>query len=182
MYARNNTFYERTYTNEPYEDLINDEQSHSLYLALISFLFSYSYESRTTLLDPTPESAWTLCSLTPLFSALDLTPYTNPDGKNKKPTTDLFEFSKEEIVATLIPSYRRSLAFPLYRSFNLSEACSEDVASFLRSGKRTIFRCLLSMKNILDHHDVYYIYSRIWLDDFCVWIQAHAECVCPVFF
>jgi protein SHQ1 len=74
----------------------------------------------------------------------------------------------------LVASYRRSLAFPLYRSFALSEKCRLDVASLLSKGKRITFRCLLEMKDILDHHEVYYIYSKIWVDDFCVWLQAHA--------
>lgn len=33
------------------------------------------------------------------------------------------------------------------------------------------------MKNILDHHDVYYVYSKVWLDDLCVWTQAYARSV-----
>lgn len=31
------------------------------------------------------------------------------------------------------------------------------------------------MKKILDHHDVYYVYSKIWVEDFCVWAQAYAS-------
>ncbi|KAJ7441545.1 hypothetical protein FB451DRAFT_1414561 [Mycena latifolia] len=44
----------------------------------VSILFSYAYETRTTLGDFTPESAWTICSLTPAFSALDPPPYSAP--------------------------------------------------------------------------------------------------------
>ncbi|GAW08465.1 SHQ1-domain-containing protein [Lentinula edodes] len=33
----------------------------------------------------------------------------------------------------------------------------------------------MEMKDILDHHDVYYVYSKIWLDDLCVWTQACAS-------
>lgn len=31
------------------------------------------------------------------------------------------------------------------------------------------------MKMVLDKHDVYYVYSKIWVDDFCVWIQSLAS-------
>ncbi len=82
-----------------------------------------------------------------------------------------------ELAAVLTTSYRRALAFPLYRSFALAEACRSDVASFLYQGKRVILRCLLEVKNILDHHDVYYVYSKIWVDDFCVWLQTNARLV-----
>jgi len=146
---------------------MTSSQTHDLYLTLVTLLFAYTYEARTSQHDPTSESAWTICSLTPAFSALD------------PPHSALFEggahiFPQEELRETLVPSYRRSLVFPLYRSFALSEKCKEDVAELLRKGKRTVARCLLEMKYILDH-EVYYIYSKIWVDDFCVWIQADAE-------
>lgn len=37
-----------------------------------------------------------------------------------------------------------------------------------------MLRCLLEMKDILDHHEVYYVYSKIWVNHFCVWIQTGA--------
>ncbi|KAG0779901.1 hypothetical protein G6F22_010374 [Rhizopus arrhizus] len=42
------------------------------------------------------------------------------------------------------------------------------------NSKRAILKALLDMKYLFDHHDVYYIYSKIYLDDYCVWIQ-HAN-------
>ena len=59
----------------------------------------------------------------------------------------------------------------------LADACREDVAHFLLRGTRTVLRCLLELRVILDVHEVYYVYSRIWLDDFCRWIQACARYV-----
>jgi len=151
-----------------FQDLATEIQIHNLYLTLITLLFSYMYDSRTSQHDPTSESAWTICNLTPSFTALD-------PPLSSHYTGGCHVFSKDELHETLLPSYRRSLAFPLYRSFLLSEKCREDIASILRKGKRTVVRCLLEMKYILDHHEVYYIYSKFWLDDFCVWIQADAR-------
>ncbi|KAF8892576.1 SHQ1 protein-domain-containing protein [Infundibulicybe gibba] len=145
-------------------------QTHQLYLTLLTLLFSYAYDTRTTQHDPTPESAWTLCNLTPAFSALDPLGHLHRDQ-----ITVPLTFTDAELSETLASSYRRSLAFPLHRSFALSEACREDVASILVKGNRAVCRCLLEMKRILDHHEVYYIYSKIWVDDFCVWIQANAS-------
>lgn len=156
-------------------DLPTSVQIHNLYLTLITFLFSYSYEARATQRDPTPESAWTLSSLIPAFSALDPPPYSPTHHCPSTTSLDPFDFSSAELSATLIPSYRRSLAFPLYRSFALAEACRTDVAELLSKGKRTVVRCLLEMKYILDHHEVYYVYNKIWVDDFSVWTQAHAR-------
>ncbi|GLB35367.1 putative SHQ1 protein [Lyophyllum shimeji] len=151
------------------EYLATPTQTHNLYLTLLTLLFAYAYESRTTQHDPTPESAWTISTLTPAFSALD------PPNSAAVSVADPLTFSTDELSETFVTSYRRSLAFPLYRSFILAEACRMDVAGFLSRGKRTVVRCLLEMKNILDHHEVYYVYSKVWVDDFCVWTQAYAS-------
>ncbi|KAG6897304.1 hypothetical protein C0992_002746 [Termitomyces sp. T32_za158] len=151
------------------EYLLTTAQTHNLYLTLLTILFSYAYESRTNQRDPTPESAWTLSTLVPAFSSLD-PPCFVPES-----LAEPLVFTIEELTNTLTTSYRRSLAFPLYRSFLLAEACRMDVAGFLKAGKRTVVRCLLEMKAILDHHEVYYVYSKIWLDDFCVWAQAYTS-------
>ncbi|KAJ7111162.1 SHQ1 protein-domain-containing protein [Mycena crocata] len=150
------------------EYLVDARQTQKLYLTLVAILFSYAYETRTTQGDSTPESAWTICSLIPAFSALDPPPYsalTNPSPN----------LCPEDLTACLSQSYRRCLAFPLYRSFALAEACRADVADLFLLGKRVLVRCLLAMKFILEHHEVYYVYSKIWLEDFCVWVQASAS-------
>lgn len=155
-------------------DLATQQQTHELYLTLCSLLFAYAYDSRTTQHDPTPESGWTTTSLVPAFTALDPPPYT------QKPADSPFgTFHPSELAATFVASYRRSLAFPLFRSFALAEKCRGDVAAFLRGGKRVVARCLLELKNILEHHEVYYVYSKIWVEDFCVWMQAYARYVLP---
>ena len=145
-------------------DLATQQETDQLYATLITILFAYAYEARTTQMEPTPESAWTLCSLTPAFSALDPPPYA--------PGPPL---SLENLATALVPSYRRTLSFPLYRSFALAEACRADVASLLARGKRAVLRSLLAMKRILDRHEVYYLYSKLWVDDFCVWVQGYAR-------
>ncbi|KAL1680813.1 SHQ1 protein-domain-containing protein [Schizophyllum commune] len=146
------------------EYIATQQETDQLYATLITILFAYAYEARTTQMEPTPESAWTLCSLTPAFSALDPPPYA--------PGPPL---SSENLATALVPSYRRTLSFPLYRSFALAEACRADVASLLARGKRTVLRSLLATKSILDRHEVYYLYSKLWLDDFCVWVQGYAS-------
>ncbi|KAF5330561.1 hypothetical protein D9619_006009 [Psilocybe cf. subviscida] len=151
------------------EYLISASQAHDLYLTLCTLLFAYTYESRATQLDPTPESAWTICNLIPAFSALD-PPRSYSDVQGAP-----HAFTQEELRAVMAPSYRRSLTFPLHRSFAFAESCRLDSAELLLKGKRTVMRCLLEMKAILDHHEVYYVYSKIWLDDFCVWVQAYAD-------
>ncbi len=158
------------------EDIASPQETRALYLALVTFLFSYAYDARTTQHDPTPESAWTISALTPAFSALDPPPY--PSGVGDPPPPPLssdIDIDVRELAQSLVPSYRRAFAFPLYRSWALAEACRADAGRLLARGTRTVLRCLLELRAILDAHEVYYVYSRIWLDDFCRWIQACAR-------
>ncbi|KAF8579487.1 SHQ1-domain-containing protein [Ramaria rubella] len=139
------------------EYIPTNAQTRALYLTLVTLLFSTAYDTRTTLADPTSESAWTLSVLTPAFASL------SPPS------------STASIQEALIPSYKRALAFPLYRAFVLCNRCRLDVADVLESGRRAVAKVLLSIKGILDRHDVYYVYSKIWVDDFCVWVQSQAS-------
>ncbi|KAI6022711.1 SHQ1 protein-domain-containing protein [Pisolithus marmoratus] len=152
------------------EYIMDSFQEHNLYLTLITLVFARAYEKRTTLNDPTAESAWTICNLVAAFSALDPPPYSPVAFSSVA-----LDFTEAELTSTLVTSYRRSLAFPLYRSFQLAEQCRRDVAAAFRRGRRLITKYLLGIKNILDHHDVYYVYSKIWVEDFCVWIQTGAS-------
>lgn len=163
-------------------DLTSPQETHDLYLTLLTLLFAYAYDARTTQHDPTPESAWTIATLITAFSALDPPPYSQSphpppqviQNKNDSKHSD-FDFESSELAESFIPSYRRAIAFPLYRSWALADECRKDVADFLLRGTRTVLRCLLELRTILDTHEVYYVYSRIWLDDFCRWIQACAR-------
>ncbi|KAI0062187.1 SHQ1-domain-containing protein [Artomyces pyxidatus] len=145
------------------EYLPTPAQTHSLYLTLVTLLFSYAYDARTTQHDPSPESAWTVCTLTPAFSALDPPPYAAARSRSL------------ELAAALTASYRRALAFPLHRSWALAEACRHDAAAILMRGTRAVVRSLLEVRAVLDAHEVYYVYSRIWVDDLCSWVQAYAS-------
>jgi protein SHQ1 len=162
--------------HSPPKDIASPPETRALYLTLLTLLFSYAYDARTTQHDPTPESAWTIAVLTPTFSALDPPPYPTNANSVDDPPPSSSDINTRELAESLIPSYRRALAFPLYRSWALAEACRMDAARLLARGTRTVLRCLLELRAILDVHEVYYVYSRIWLDDFCRWIQACARC------
>ncbi|KAF7965002.1 hypothetical protein HWV62_1154 [Athelia sp. TMB] len=150
------------------EYLFNKSQEQGLYLTLLTILFAHAYDARSTQGDPSTESAWTLVALTPAFSALDPAPY----GAGSTPTPLP---APAETAAVLAQSYRRALAFPLYRSFALAEACRADVARTLLAGVRGIVHALLEVKRVLDAHEAYYVFSKIWIDDFCTWVQVHAS-------
>ncbi|CAE6433181.1 unnamed protein product [Rhizoctonia solani] len=136
--------------------LLIPDQTRELQITLCTILFAAQYDWRTTQDDPTPESAWTICKLVPAFSALDPCP------------------APVSLRSALRTSYRRALAFPLYRSFALCQRVQKDVAQLLGQGTRAVTRRLLATKKILDGHDVYYVYSKIWVDDFCAWLLGYS--------
>lgn len=138
-------------------DIPTPTQNQKLHIILLNILFSYSYDCRTTQNDPTSESAWTIAVLSPCMSALDAS-VSSPE-------------------AAFRASYRRALAFPLYRNWTLCERVRQDVCDILAGGKRSVLRRLLEVRAILEKHDVYYVYNKIWIDDYCVWIQSNARCV-----
>ncbi|KAG0071897.1 hypothetical protein BGZ90_012094 [Linnemannia elongata] len=130
------------------------ENTKSAYLTLIDILFAYSYDLRTSEGDTSVETAWTICKLSPSIAALDQ-----------------FTTLKE----TLLASFRRALAYPLNRNWNLAEKVLQDVYVILKLGRRGILRALLAIKDVLDHDDIYYIYSKMFVEDYCVWIQSASE-------
>jgi len=90
------------------------------------------------------------------------------------PTISCFE-QFNSIEETMKVLYRRSLVYPWYRNYELTKKCQEDVYDLLKLGKRAILKVLLELKDLFDHHDVYYVYSKISFDDYCIWCQTKAS-------
>jgi protein SHQ1 len=130
--------------------LINPEMERVIYLGLVDVLFSYCYNYRTTEGEDTVESAWNICRISGTLSALE---------------------SFQTLQDTLKCSFRRSLSFPLYRSFALSVKVKDDVVVLLKLGKRAILKALLSMKQLISFHESMYLMDRIYISDYCCWIQ-----------
>jgi protein SHQ1 len=146
---------------------------------VLSVLFAAAYDARSTHGEPTAESAWTLCALVPAFGALDAPPYAPVPGAPAPPraATAWPEQDPALLAPTLAASYRRALAYPLFRHWALADACRADAGALLRRGKRPVVRALLGAKALLDAHDAYYVYAKVWLDDLAAWAAAQARCV-----
>ncbi|KAG5513336.1 hypothetical protein PMAC_001399 [Pneumocystis sp. 'macacae'] len=132
------------------KDIVYDLKS--TYLCILSFLFSYSYDARTTQNEPTSESPWTIGKLSPVLSCLDM--------------------SFSTVKQIVITCTRRALAYPLYRHWKLIQKCWEDVYYSLRLGKRWILKKFLKIRKLFEQGDTYYLYNKLFLDDYSVWIQT----------
>ncbi|RYG43088.1 hypothetical protein EON68_00925 [archaeon] len=73
---------------------------------------------------------------------------------------------------TLTACIRRSLVVPYIRRWDFSLLCARDTVTLLLSGKRSVLRCLLSVRRIMAHDELRYLFNSLFLDDLCVWIQS----------
>lgn len=143
--------------------LIDDPRP--LYYTILCILYAYSYELRSFTGEKTIESAWTIGKLTPQISCLDsqLIQSNNLTEKNM-------------IKVIILTMARRSLGFPLYRHYDLIVKTWMDVYYILRCGKRGVLKAILDVRELFRKHDVYYVYSKILLDDLCAWILRDDGC------
>ena len=130
-----------------------DEPAVSL-LTMLDLLFAYAYNHRTTMGDDTCESAWTIWKLSASLAWFE-------------------EF--RNIDYAMHTAAKRSLCYPLYRNWRLCEAVLGDVVQILQCGRNTVLRCLLQMKHLFDHTEIKYLYSILYLNDYCVWIQRVSD-------
>jgi len=137
----------------PRKEYIIENEKAAL-LGLVDIIFAYAYNQRTTMDEPTCESDWTIVFLSPTMSWLET-------------------FSS--ITQTLTACVRRSLAYPLYRHWALSQIALRDVVTILSMGKRSILRALLGVKRLLDKSDPRFYHSKLFIDDYCVWIQSYSN-------
>ncbi|RKP06041.1 SHQ1 protein-domain-containing protein [Thamnocephalis sphaerospora] len=135
------------------EYLLSSEKT--IFLGLVDLMFAFCYDHRVTEGESTVESPWTICKLSSTLSSLEVCVCV--------------------CVCVLVACIRRSLAYPLYRHWGLAQKIMLDVYVLFRLGKRALLRALLAMKQMLDHHDVYYIYSKLYINDYCVWIQQASD-------
>ncbi|KAK9464570.1 SHQ1 protein-domain-containing protein [Lipomyces arxii] len=129
----------------------------SVYLNLVPLIFAHCYDARTTMDDHTSESAWTMGKLAANIADLDSN----------------FTSVRQVLIACI----RRALAYPLYRNWQLSLRCLDDVYYILRGGKRAILKVLLDVNHLFEFHDVYYCYSKVVTEDYCAWIQTASDSV-----
>ncbi len=123
--------------------------------SLLDILFAYAYELRTTEGEFNVESSWTIATL-----SSTLTGFVHFDN--------LLDVVKSAV--------RRSLCYPLYRRWDLVVKVEEDVKEILKSGVKSVLRCLLDVHRIFaTAGDFRYILNDLYITDYCVWLQSLEE-------
>ncbi|XP_078595082.1 protein SHQ1 homolog [Branchiostoma floridae x Branchiostoma japonicum] len=122
--------------------------------SLVDILFAYAYNYRTTEGEDNVESAWTICKLSATLSWLE---------------------SFSSLREAVLSSCRRSLSFPLYRSWDLTRAVLQDTKDIITAGRRRILRCLLHIHSLLSADDNKYLLNDLYITDYCVWVQTAGD-------
>ncbi|CAF0830274.1 unnamed protein product [Didymodactylos carnosus] len=139
--------------NLPHKKLLIETNNNiSLYLGLVDLLFSYSYNKRITMGENCIESPWNLQKLSSQLSWFD----------------SIFN----DLNDCLLSCLRRSLIYPLYRSFDLSLKCLCDVSYILKMGKKLILKCLLEIRRLFLDEERRYLLNDLFIDDYCLWLQS----------
>jgi protein SHQ1 len=125
-----------------------------LYFGLVDLMFAYCYNHRTTEGENTVESAWTMVKLSTVLSCFVM----------------MDHISKVKIAST-----ERSLVYPWIRSYELSEKVWTDVMVLFKLGRRALLKALLEMKRWIERDEVCFSIGRVWLTDYCIWIQQLAS-------
>jgi protein SHQ1 len=130
-------------------------EENRLLISLTDILFAYCYDSRITLEEPNVESAYTISRLSSTLSWLDS-----------------YIGESDEIMTSIKSFCRRSLIYPYIRSWDLTCKILGDVSVIFSLGKRCILKVLLKLRSIFEHTDTHYLLNKLYLDDYCVWIQS----------
>jgi protein SHQ1 len=126
-----------------------------LLCSLSDILFGFCYEWRMACGEPGVESASNASRLSATLSWLE--DYSGND---------------DDVGAVVINSMRRCLCCAYLRTWAFGRKVLADVAKVLLCGKRCVLNCLLLLHRILRKTATHYILARIYIIDYCLWIQS----------
>ncbi|GLV36987.1 uncharacterized protein CBL_02180 [Carabus blaptoides fortunei] len=133
------------------EYLLNEDEVHRVLNSLLDILYAYCYDKRTTHFESNCESGWTIARLSATLSWFDQ-----------------FASAKD----ALISGYRRSLIYPLYRSFDLCTEVLNDLRLCLNLGTVFIVKCLLDIYDIFNtSSEPMYILNELYIKDYIIFMQ-----------
>ncbi|XP_018320432.1 protein SHQ1 homolog [Agrilus planipennis] len=134
---------------------LTDEEECFCRNGLVDILYGYCYDRRTTYFEGTCESGWTICKLSATLCWFE--------G---------FLTLKEAVIS----AFRRSLIYPLYREFNLSESILKDLKCLFQLGPKQITKCLINMYDIfLGGSCMRYVLNNLYIKDYIIYVMQRDE-------
>lgn len=130
--------------------LLDKQEKLYAYSGIIDIIFAYCYNNRINCGESNVESGWTIAKLSSTLSWFDT-------------------FTSLE--STLVASFRRSLAFPLYRNWKLSQRVLKDLIKIMKNGRKCIIKTFIKIREIFIDGDCRYILNDLYINDYIVWLQ-----------
>ena len=122
---------------------------------LAGILFASAYDQRITSGERNVESPWTISRLSPTMAFLEQ-----------------MQSPREALLA----AYRRSLAYPLYRSVKLANRVVDDVKAIFDAEvsdvRQTLLSTLMELRSIFEADQLLRLHCDLFLIDYCIWIQT----------
>lgn len=134
------------------EYLLDKAEKRRLLLGVVDILIAYAYDTRVTEGEHSTESAWTISKLSATLSWLEQ-----------------FDSLRDAIIGAA----RRSLIFPLFRSWRLTRTVLADVERIVRQGRTSVLKCFLTTHKLFNDGggESRYILNDLFITDYCVWLQ-----------
>lgn len=152
--------------NKEYLIQTESEDEFNLISNLIDILFAFCYDYRLINGEENVESAHNISYLSYNFSWFDAYNIENYCYNEIE--------QQSHVIGNVIKScLRRSIIYPYIRYWKFSRKVLSDVAKILFLGKRCILKCLLQLKNTFEHSDVHYLLNKVFVNDYCQWIQSN---------
>lgn len=138
----------KSFGNKEY--LLSKEDKKSALLSLVDIIYAYCYSIRTNLGEENAESAWLI---------------------NKLSSTLSWFRSFNTFDETLVSCIRRSICYPLYRRWDLSNLLFSDVRKIFENGCVCLLSCLLDIYKSFNSSEPRYVLNQLYIKDYCIWIQ-----------
>ena len=140
--------------NREYLISSGSKQEKSILLTMADLLFAFCFECRMTCGDFSVESAMNIARLSCSCSWLESYNTFGDDART-----------------VIVHCARRSLIYPYLRVWKLTRKVLSDVCKVLLLGRRSVLKCLLEMRRIFQQTDSHYMLNKLFIDDYCVWVQ-----------
>ena len=121
---------------------------------LVDILYAYCYDFKTTLGEHNSETGWLISKLSATLAC-----------------SEVFDSIKDCVIANM----RRTLIYPLFRSFDIAVEVLKDVQKLLKNGKVAILKILLDLTKIFNESEGRYIFNQLYIDQYVPWIQTVEE-------
>lgn len=145
--------YAHTLINLPKREYLKDVNAGAV-ADLGGLLFAAAYDTRTTMGERNVESAWTISRICASMSWLQ---------------------GFTQVSDAIGIAFRRSLIYPLYRNFKLSQLVLGDLKSYVHTDidslRSRILITLLDVKNVFEGDGILRLFSDLHLIDYLVWVQ-----------